>query len=104
MTGRIVFKNEQVLQFFLQKGLIATIRQAVDYYARLIGKQIDVVDGSGNVVGKAEILAVFQNIPQFRKMLVKYSSFKSVEDWEKTAIQLHGSLPPIIVLLKLCTP
>ena len=100
MSGAIRFEEERVLKFFLEKGMVATMRRAVQYYSGLIGKVIEVCNGSGKAVAKARVVAIFENSPETRKMLVKYSGFSSVEEWESVAKQLHGNLPPIIVLLK----
>ncbi len=94
------FSDDKVLSFFLENEIVATMRNGK--YNLLLGKEIDVEDGSNKPIGKAKVMAVFVNHPKFRKLLRKYSGFKTVEEWEETAKALNnGNLPRYIVLLKL---
>lgn len=96
----MIFKEEIVLNFFLEKRIVATMRNG--RYGLMIGERIDVVDGSGNLVGRAKVVAVLLNYPKFRRLLVKYSGFPTVEQWERAARSLYkGKLPKFIVLLQL---
>jgi len=95
----MIFKEEDVLTFFLKKRIVATMRNGK--YGLMIGEEIDVFDGSGKPIGRAKVKAVFENVPTFRKLLVRYSGFNDVKEWEKTAKNLHnGKIPKYIVLLQ----
>jgi len=95
----VIFKEQRVLNFFLRKQIVATMRNGK--YGLCIGELIDVKDGDGNLVGKARVKAVFENEDVFRRLLVKYSGFSTVEEWERTAKSLNGGkLPKFIVLLR----
>jgi len=86
------FNNEKALNQLLSKKIVATMRN----YEYHVGQTVTI-----NNKHKAEILAVFKNINAFRKALLKYSGFESVEEWEKTAIGLHRNMPKYIVLIRL---
>lgn len=86
------FNNEKALNQLLSKKIVATMRN----YHYTVGTTVTI-----NGQYKAEVLAVFKNIKTFRKSLLKYSGFESVEEWEKTAIELHRNMPKYIVLLRL---
>jgi hypothetical protein len=93
------FVEERVLNFFLEKRIVATMRNGK--YGLMIGDDVDILNGSGTPIGKAKVIAVLLNYPKFRQLLVKYSGFSTVEEWEQTAKKLHnGKLPKFIVLLR----
>ena len=80
----------------LSKGIFSTMRN----FLYKVGTVVPLKDGNGKEIGKARVLAVFVNCKAFRKALLKYSGFKSIEEWEQKAIELHGSMPRYIVLCK----
>jgi hypothetical protein len=93
------FVEERVLNFFLEKRIVATMRNGK--YGLMIGDDVDILNGSGTPIGKAKVIAVLLNYPKFRQLLVKYSGFNNVKEWEQTAKKLHnGKLPKFIVLLR----
>lgn len=86
------FNNEKALNQLLTKKIVATMRN----YHYTVGTTVTI---NGN--HKAEVLAVFKNVKTFRKSLLRFSGFESVEEWEETAKQLHGNMPKYIILLRL---
>ena len=94
------FAEQVVLHTLLTKGIVATMRNG--RYNFHLGREVDIRDFKDNIVGKARIIAVFENYSIFRKLLLKYSGFKTVEEWEERARNLNnGKLPRYIVLLRL---
>jgi len=84
----------------MRSGVVATMRNGK--YYMLIGREIMVRDSRDIIFAKAKIVAVFENLRIFRKLLWKYSGFESLEEWEAKAKELNsGKLPKYIVLLKL---
>lgn len=86
------FDNEKALNQLLSKKIVATMRNYKYEPCQVV---------TVNDEYKAEVLAVFKNIKAFRKALLKYSGFSSVEEWEEVAVELHRYMPKYIVLLRL---
>ena len=80
----------------IKKGIFSTMRN----YEYKVGAVVTLRDENRKEIGKAKVLAVFVNCKAFRKPLLKYSGFKSIEEWKQKAIELHGSMPKFIVLCK----
>ncbi|ADB58657.1 hypothetical protein [Archaeoglobus profundus] len=94
------FRSLRAISQLMGKGVVATMRNGK--YHDLIGREIVIRDSRNIVFAKAKIVAVFENLKVFRKLLWKYSGFESLEEWEKRARDLNGGkLPRYIVLLKL---
>lgn len=94
------FSSMRAISKLLQDGIVATMRNG--QYGNLIGREITIRDDRNLTFAKAKIIAIFENNKTFRKLLLKYSGFGSVEEWEEKAKELHkGKLPRYIVLLKL---
>ena len=88
-------EDRGVLEFFLENGIIATMRN----YHYTVGKTVE-IRHNGKTVAYGRILAILENNETFQKILLKYSSFNDVKDWKKKAEELHGKLPKFIVVVK----
>ncbi|ADB57191.1 hypothetical protein [Archaeoglobus profundus] len=94
------FRSLRAVSQLMRKGVVATMRNGK--YHDLIGREIVIRDSRNIVFAKARVIAVFENLKVFRKLLWKYSGFESLEAWEEKARELNmGRLPKYIVLLKL---
>ncbi|MCD6484832.1 MAG: hypothetical protein J7L47_06955 [Candidatus Odinarchaeota archaeon] len=81
---------KQVLNFFLEKGVIATLRS----YPYRAGQHIVI-----NRKYKAIVQKVYPATPQNLITFLDYSSFKTVDEWMAKAKELHGKMPRFLVLV-----
>ena len=84
-------KCKQVLDFFLTRGFVATMRD----YPYKKGQRIRI-----NMKYRAEVSNVFDATEKAIKHFTNLSSFSTAEDWIKKAKELHGKMPKYIVLVR----
>jgi len=88
----MIFRNKKALEQLLKNGVVATMRT----YRYKEGIKILI---NGEYIGIVE--RVVPNNTETQKKYVNISGFSSVDEWKKTAEELHGRTPLFIVVVRL---
>jgi len=95
--------DSQVRDFFLKHGVLATLRRWP--YEKKLGKVITVTFGPFDKVGAIVKEVLFFPRPHELERYVSISSFKTVDEWWKRALELHhGKHPTRLVVIELYKP
>jgi len=89
--------SKKLMEQVKKRSYFATMRN----YHYNVGSIIQLTDGA-NEIGRAVVMGVFLNTPAFRKALVKYSGYDTIEDWVKDSEQVYSSgsgKPPRYIIL-----
>jgi hypothetical protein len=87
----MLFRDPRVVEFLLTRPkYFATIRRWNYQEGKII--KLRLIKNNLIICGKAKILEVKKYDTSILKQYLKYSGFKTIEDWIETATKLHGSL------------
>jgi len=92
----MIFKSVKALNFFLEKGKVATMRDTL----YKVGKKVIVKHGN-RVVAKALVDKVVLNTDTMRIKYFDISGFDTLDEWLEEAIRLHKKVPRYIIILRL---